>query len=149
MKIFLFNFNGFTINERVLGSVPAGEQRNGGLKLFGLVWCLREGNSVKDDITEVLIKLMVNKCLLNQERKFKLIASGFIFKYNCCMPLQILLKNSFLEDNKTLSICFIVCIKLFKVKPCKCKAPNIFKQRKKNFNGSEKKEYNKFTKFIK
>ena len=59
------------------------------------------------------------------------------------------LKNSFLEDNKTLSICFIVCIKLFKVKPCKCKAPNIFKQRKKNFNGSEKKEYKKFTKFIK
>ena len=51
MKIFLFNFYGFTINENVLGSVP-GEQINGGLKLFGLVWCLREGISVKDDITQ-------------------------------------------------------------------------------------------------
>ena len=75
-----------------------------------------------------------------QERKFKLIASGFIFKYNCCMPLQILLKNSFLEDNKTLSIWFIVCIKLFKVKPCKCKAPNIFKQRKKILMEARKKD---------
>ena len=36
MKIFLFYFNGFTINESVLGSVP-GEQRKWGLKLFGLV----------------------------------------------------------------------------------------------------------------
>ena len=36
MKIFLFNFNGFTINESVLGSV-SGEQRKWGLKSFGLV----------------------------------------------------------------------------------------------------------------
>ena len=35
MKIFLFNFYGFTINESVLGSVP-GEQRNGGWNY--LVW---------------------------------------------------------------------------------------------------------------
>ena len=36
MKIFLFNFNGFTINESVLGSVPRSTKKMG-LKLFGFV----------------------------------------------------------------------------------------------------------------
>ena len=38
MKILLFNFNGFTINESVLGSVSwRTKKMGGGLKLFGLV----------------------------------------------------------------------------------------------------------------
>ena len=42
MKLFLLNFNDFTINENVLGSV-GGVQRKCWLKLFGLVFLfLRE-----------------------------------------------------------------------------------------------------------
>ena len=48
MKIFLFNFNDFTINESVVGSVPRRTKRMGA-EIIGLVWCLREGISVKDD----------------------------------------------------------------------------------------------------
>jgi len=64
MKIFLFNFYGFTIIESVLGSVP-GVQRKWGLKLFGLV-SLRGDFKLKTTLHRGL-KLMVNKytCILN------------------------------------------------------------------------------------
>ena len=61
-KIFLFNFNDFTINESVLSFVPWRTKRMGGWNY--LVWCLREGIlSWRRHYTEVL-KLMVNRFVI-------------------------------------------------------------------------------------
>ena len=64
MKIFMFNFNGFTINESVLGSVPE-EQRKWGLKLFGLL--SPRGDFKLKTTLHGGLKLMVNNimCMCN------------------------------------------------------------------------------------
>ena len=53
MKLFLLNFNDFTINENVLGSVGR-VQNNCGLKLFGLVLSPRGNFKLKTTLSRGL-----------------------------------------------------------------------------------------------
>ena len=53
MKLFLLNFNDFTINENVLGSVGL-VQNNCGLKLFGLVLSPRGNFKLKTTLSRGL-----------------------------------------------------------------------------------------------